>query len=66
MIKDSPKVDEVRHEKENAAPSSANKDAIHLIESWLDDDSDYDKQVWPTMKNAIEKNRLSYRPQFAE
>lgn len=59
-------IDEVRHEKEDAALLSANKNAIQLIEGWLDDDSDYDKQVWPTMKKAIDENRLSHRSRFAE
>ena len=40
--------------------------AIQLVESWLSDTSGYDKRVWPRLRRAIEKNRLSYRKRFDE
>ena len=40
--------------------------AIQLIDQWLADDSGYDEQVWPILKETIEENRLSYRKRFDE
>jgi Fic family protein len=37
------------------------KAAIALVDSWLADTSGYDKQVWPKLARAIDRNRLSYR-----
>jgi hypothetical protein len=41
-----------------------NEAAIRLIESWLEDESGYDEDVWETVKNTIEENRLSARKRF--
>ena len=41
-----------------------NARAIALLQSWLDEDSDYDRTVWPQVKRAIEENRLSDRNLF--
>jgi|GEM_PF-2235913 len=41
-----------------------NKVAIQLLQSWLEDESGYDEEVWPKAKNAIEENRLSIRKKF--
>lgn len=32
-----------------------NKDAIALIQKWLDDNSGYDEAVWPEIKKAMEE-----------
>jgi len=40
--------------------------AIRLIDRWLADDSGYDEEVWPILKETIEENRLSYRKRFNE
>jgi len=41
-----------------------NKIAIQLLNSWLEDDSGYDEEIWLKAKNAIEENRLSQRKKF--
>lgn len=40
--------------------------AVQLIQSWLDEDSSYDEQVWPELQQVIEENRLSDRARFHE
>ena len=37
---------------------------IELIQSWLGDESGYDKWAWPIIVRDIEENRLSYRRRF--
>jgi len=41
-----------------------NARALALLQKWLADDSDYDERVWPVVKQAIEKNRMSDRAPF--
>ncbi len=40
--------------------------AIRLLREWMEDDSGYDEEVWPSLKEAIELHRLSYRKRFSE
>ena len=40
--------------------------AIALIEKWLADESGYDEEIWPKLKQNLEKNRLSSRKLFRE
>jgi len=42
----------------------SNKAAVLLIDSWLKDDSGYDEEIWPKLRESIELNRLSDRPRF--
>lgn len=37
-----------------------------LLQQWMKDESGYDEQVWPQVKELIEENRLSERKRFAE
>jgi hypothetical protein len=41
-----------------------NLKAIELLDEWLSDDSGYDEETWPLLKNALENNRLSNRSLF--
>jgi hypothetical protein len=41
-----------------------NEAAVLLIDSWLKDDSGYDEEIWPKLRESIELNRLSDRPRF--
>jgi hypothetical protein len=43
-----------------------NQAAIGLLREWMADDSGYDAKVWPSLRNAIERNRLSYRKRFGD
>lgn len=38
--------------------------AIQLIDQWLADESGYDEEAWPILKQTIEENRLSTRKRF--
>ena len=37
-----------------------------LLDTWLRDESGYDEVVWPELKTALERDRLSTRPLFGE
>ncbi len=41
-----------------------NEAAIKLLTEWLADESGYDEETWPKVKQAIEENRLSSRRRF--
>lgn len=38
--------------------------AIRLLEEWLADESGYDEETWPTLKKALDEDRLSSRRLF--
>lgn len=38
--------------------------AIALLDEWLADESGYDEEVWPILRETIEANRLSNRRRF--
>lgn len=48
------------------AQREKNQAARRLIQEWLMDESGYDEAIWPTVKQAIEENRTSYRKHFDE
>jgi hypothetical protein len=43
-----------------------NQAVIRLLREWMADDSGYDQKVWPSLKEAIERYRLSYRKRFGD
>lgn len=51
-------------EKQATAQRPRDKDAVHLLKTWLQDESGYDEETWPKLKNAIEAHRLSHRRRF--
>jgi len=40
------------------------QDAIALLDEWLDDDSGYDEETWPELKESLDRDRLSDRRLF--
>lgn len=38
--------------------------AIELIDTWLEDDSNYDETAWPELKKELDQDRLSERKFF--
>ncbi len=46
--------------------AAQNEEAIRLLHQWLADESGYDERVWPQLKEAIEKDRLSNRKRFSD
>ncbi len=51
-------------EKTSAVQQAKNEAAVRLLKEWLRDESGYDEETWPKLKEAIEANRLSYRSRF--
>ena len=47
-----------------AAQRLKNEAARRLLQEWLADESGYDEEVWPKVKQLIEDNRLSPRKRF--
>ena len=48
------------------AQRQKNEAARRLLQEWLTDDSGYDEEVWPKVKQLIEDNRLSPRKRFCD
>ena len=40
------------------------QDAIALLDEWLEDDSGYDEETWPELKESLDRDRLSDRRLF--
>lgn len=51
---------------ERAAQRQKNEPARRLLQEWLADESGYDEEVWPQVKQIIEDNRLSVRSRFGD
>ena len=49
-----------------AAQRQKNEAARRLLQEWLTDDSGYDEEVWPKVKQTIEDSRLSPRKRFCD
>ncbi len=52
-------------EKTSAVQQAKNKAAVRLMKEWLKDESGYDEETWPRLKETIETNRLSSRRRFS-
>jgi hypothetical protein len=51
---------------EIAAQRQKNEAARRLLQEWLADESGYDEEIWPKVKQLIEDNRLSPRKRFCD
>lgn len=40
------------------------QEAVALLDEWLKDDSGYDEETWPELKESLDRNRLSDRKLF--
>ena len=47
-----------------AAVPQHNAQALQLLRTWLADDTGYDEQTWPALKQTMEAQRLSDRRLF--
>jgi hypothetical protein len=43
---------------------TARKHAIRLLDEWMADDSGYDEETWPVVREALNRDRLSTRRLF--
>ena len=44
--------------------SETTDSVIQLLEEWLADESGYDEEAWPELKDALDRDRLSARKLF--
>lgn len=51
---------------DRAAQRQKNEAARQILREWLADESGYDEDVWPQVKQIIEDNRLSMRSRFGD
>jgi hypothetical protein len=49
-----------------AAQRQKNEAARRLLQEWIADESGYDEEMWPQIKQIIEDNRLSLRSRFSD
>jgi hypothetical protein len=40
------------------------EEVITLLDEWLQDESGYDEETWPELKEALDRDRLSERKLF--
>lgn len=52
-------------DKTSAVQQAKNEAAVRLMKEWLKDESGYDEEIWPRLKETIETNRLSSRRRFS-
>jgi hypothetical protein len=50
----------------SAAPTEDVDSAVSLLDEWLNDESGYEEETWPKLKEALDRDRLSNRPLFPE
>ena len=46
-------------EKDQESQRDRNRAALRLLREWLSDESGYDEENWPQLKEALEANRSS-------
>ena len=62
----------IQHDEQNSNSNNTtqqvqkNLNIIRLLNQWLEEDSNYDEEVWPVIKESLENNRLSSRRRFHE
>jgi hypothetical protein len=54
------------HEEEQHKLTERQQQLLHQLDEWLSDDSGYDEETWPKLKDALEQDRLSSRSLFDE
>ncbi len=61
-----PQFNQTEEETEKTTNQRTRNQAVSLlIQEWMADESGYDEEVWPIVKQAIEANRSSYRDRFS-
>ncbi len=52
--------------QERAAGEAAARRLRLLVEGWKAEDPTYDREAWPKLADALDRNRPEYRKQFPE
>ena len=47
-------------------PPQEGDDVLHLLDEWLADESGYEAECWPRLREALNHDRLSDRPLFKD
>jgi hypothetical protein len=47
-------------------PAEAAERFRRLVEGWMAEDSAYDKEAWPELREGLDRNRPEYRKHFPE
>ena len=47
-------------------PPQEKGDVLSLLDEWLTDDSGYEEESWPQLREALDQDRLSDRPLFKD
>ncbi len=63
MIKKQRKTSQV-HDFSRSRLQTSPEAVIALLDEWLQDESGYDEETWPDLKEAIDRDRLSERKLF--
>ncbi len=63
MIKKQRKTSQV-HDSSRPRHQTRPEAVIALLDEWLHDESGYDEETWPELKEALDRDRLSERKLF--
>ena len=63
MIKKQRKTSQV-HDSSRPRHHTRPEAVIALLDEWLQDESGYDEETWPELKEALDRDRLSERKLF--
>ncbi len=63
MIKKQSKTSQV-HDSSRPRHQARPEAVIALLDEWLQDESGYDEETWPELKEALDRDRLSERKLF--
>jgi hypothetical protein len=47
-------------------PAEAAERFRRLVETWMSEDPAYDREAWPELKEALDRNRPEYRKHFPD
>lgn len=53
-------------ETAKAKPEGQGGGLARLLDEWLADESGYDEEAWSELKEALDRDRLSYRRLFVD
>ena len=57
----------LEYSRELESPSDERGGGLdRLLDEWLADESGYDEEAWPEIKEALDRDRLSYRKLFVD
>jgi len=59
-------VETQQQEAVQMTPQESAERMRRLFAEWIADESGYDEETWPQLKKALDEDRLSARPLFAD